>query len=54
MISEFLSLEVPHGLALVEHLDLLCVADRENMRVVCPRYIYIKKTLQNTNYINIQ
>lgn len=29
--------QVPHGLALLEHLDLVCVADRENMRVVCPR-----------------
>jgi peptidylamidoglycolate lyase len=28
---------VPHGLALMETLDLLCIADRENMRVVCPR-----------------
>ncbi|PNF36923.1 Peptidyl-alpha-hydroxyglycine alpha-amidating lyase 2 [Cryptotermes secundus] len=35
--SEFLSLQVPHGLALMETLDLLCIADRENMRVVCPR-----------------
>lgn len=34
---EFLSLQVPHGLTLLEHLDLLCIADRENMRVVCPR-----------------
>lgn len=34
---EFLSLQVPHGLTLLEHLDLVCVADRENMRVVCPR-----------------
>ncbi|XP_063225357.1 peptidyl-alpha-hydroxyglycine alpha-amidating lyase 2-like [Bacillus rossius redtenbacheri] len=34
---EFLSLHVPHSLALVESLDLLCIADRENMRVVCPR-----------------
>ncbi|XP_067002110.2 peptidyl-alpha-hydroxyglycine alpha-amidating lyase 2 [Anabrus simplex] len=33
---EFLSLQVPHGLALLEHLDVLCVADRENMRVTCP------------------
>ncbi|XP_075216456.1 peptidyl-alpha-hydroxyglycine alpha-amidating lyase 2-like [Lycorma delicatula] len=32
---EFLSLEVPHGLALLEERDLLCVADRENMRVAC-------------------
>uniref|UniRef100_A0AAG5DKJ7 peptidylamidoglycolate lyase n=1 Tax=Anopheles atroparvus TaxID=41427 RepID=A0AAG5DKJ7_ANOAO len=34
---EFLSLQVPHGLTLLEHLDMVCVADRENMRVVCPR-----------------
>uniref|UniRef100_A0A336LKU6 peptidylamidoglycolate lyase n=1 Tax=Culicoides sonorensis TaxID=179676 RepID=A0A336LKU6_CULSO len=34
---EFLSLQVPHGLTLLEHLDLLCIADRENMRVVCPK-----------------
>lgn len=34
---EFLSLQVPHGLTLLEHLDLICIADRENMRVVCPR-----------------
>lgn len=36
---EFLSLQVPHGLTLLEHLDLVCIADRENMRVVCPRYV---------------
>lgn len=34
---EFLSLQVPHGLTLLEHLDILCIADRENMRVVCPK-----------------
>lgn len=34
---EFLSLQVPHGLALLEKLDILCIADRENMRVVCPK-----------------
>jgi peptidylamidoglycolate lyase len=34
---EFLSLQVPHSLTLLEHLDLLCIADRENMRVVCPK-----------------
>lgn len=34
---EFLSLQVPHGITLLEHLDLICVADRENMRVVCPK-----------------
>ncbi|XP_018325193.2 peptidyl-alpha-hydroxyglycine alpha-amidating lyase 2 [Agrilus planipennis] len=36
-LPEFLSLVVPHALALIESLDLICVADRENMRVVCPR-----------------
>ncbi|KAH1007488.1 hypothetical protein HUJ04_004713 [Dendroctonus ponderosae] len=35
--SEFLSLQVPHSLALIESTDRLCIADRENMRVVCPR-----------------
>ncbi|KAL1513656.1 hypothetical protein ABEB36_003041 [Hypothenemus hampei] len=35
--AEFLSLQVPHSLALIESIDRLCVADRENMRVVCPR-----------------
>lgn len=35
--AEFLSLNVPHGLALLESLDLLCIADRENSQVVCPR-----------------
>ncbi|XP_060533454.1 peptidyl-alpha-hydroxyglycine alpha-amidating lyase 2-like isoform X2 [Cylas formicarius] len=34
---DFLSLQVPHSLALVESIDRLCIADRENMRVVCPR-----------------
>nr|CAD7426830.1 unnamed protein product [Timema monikensis] len=34
---EFLSLQVPHSLTLLEPLDLLCIADRENMRVACPR-----------------
>ncbi|GLH08197.1 Peptidyl-alpha-hydroxyglycine alpha-amidating lyase 2 [Gryllus bimaculatus] len=29
-------LRVPHALALLEGADLLCVADRENRRVVCP------------------
>lgn len=35
--KEFLSLQIPHGLALIESMDRLCVADRENMRVTCPR-----------------
>jgi len=34
---EFLSLQVPHGITLLENLDLICIADRENMRVVCPK-----------------
>lgn len=37
MHSEFLSLNVPHGLTLLEPYDLLCIADRENSQVVCPR-----------------
>lgn len=32
---EFLSLQVPHSLTLMEQYDLLCIADRENMRVIC-------------------
>ncbi|KAK3933284.1 Peptidyl-alpha-hydroxyglycine alpha-amidating lyase 2 [Frankliniella fusca] len=31
-----LQLQVPHSVALLERLDMVCVADRENMRVVCP------------------
>jgi len=27
--------QIPHSIALAEDLDLLCVADRENMRVLC-------------------
>ncbi|KAG5881403.1 hypothetical protein JTB14_008916 [Gonioctena quinquepunctata] len=34
---EFLSLQIPHALALIEPMDRLCVADRENKRVTCPR-----------------
>ncbi|KAJ8978831.1 hypothetical protein NQ317_010831 [Molorchus minor] len=34
---EFLSLQIPHSLALIESMDRLCVADRENKRVTCPR-----------------
>lgn len=30
-------LQVPHALALIEPMDRLCVADRENRRVTCPR-----------------
>ncbi|KAJ8933900.1 hypothetical protein NQ318_011916 [Aromia moschata] len=35
--TEFLNLQVPHSLALIEPTDRLCVADRENKRVTCPR-----------------
>lgn len=35
MFTEFLSLQIPHSLALMEQYDLLCIADRENMRVTC-------------------
>lgn len=35
--EEPLSLQVPHQITLMEDLDRLCIADRENMRVVCPR-----------------
>lgn len=35
VLLEFLSLQVPHSLALLEQHDLLCIADREDMRVVC-------------------
>ncbi|XP_012263323.2 peptidyl-alpha-hydroxyglycine alpha-amidating lyase 2 [Athalia rosae] len=34
--GEFLSLQVPHGLAILPDLDVVCIADRENMRVTCP------------------
>lgn len=37
MLLEFLSLQVPHGITLIETMDRLCVADRENMRITCPR-----------------
>ncbi|XP_049814763.1 peptidyl-alpha-hydroxyglycine alpha-amidating lyase 2-like [Schistocerca nitens] len=42
--NEFLSLQVPHGLALLPHRDLLCIADRDNMRVVCPRAGLVGRT----------
>ncbi|XP_074036840.1 peptidyl-alpha-hydroxyglycine alpha-amidating lyase 2 isoform X2 [Leptinotarsa decemlineata] len=35
--SEFLTLQIPHALALIEPMDRLCIADRENKRVTCPR-----------------
>ena len=35
LLLEFLSLQVPHSLALLEQHDLVCIADREDMRVVC-------------------
>jgi len=36
-VTEPLALKVPHGLAMIESLDLLCIADREHMRVMCLR-----------------
>lgn len=36
-VSESWTLNVPHSVTLLEHLDLVCVADRENMRIVCPK-----------------
>lgn len=35
--SDTLTLNVPHSVTLLEHLDIVCVADRENMRIVCPK-----------------
>ncbi|XP_066253629.1 peptidyl-alpha-hydroxyglycine alpha-amidating lyase 2-like isoform X2 [Euwallacea similis] len=35
--SDVILLQVPHSLALIETMDRLCIADRESMRVVCPR-----------------
>lgn len=37
IFTESLPLSVPHGLALFEKLDRICIADREHRRVVCPR-----------------
>ncbi|KAK6625855.1 hypothetical protein RUM43_006154 [Polyplax serrata] len=34
--EELLPLKIPHSITLLQDLDLLCIADRENMRVVCP------------------
>ncbi|XP_039278160.1 peptidyl-alpha-hydroxyglycine alpha-amidating lyase 2-like [Nilaparvata lugens] len=33
--QEFLSLQVPHSVTLLEQRDLLCIADRDDMRVAC-------------------
>lgn len=35
--SETLTLNLPHSVTLLENLDIVCVADRENMRIVCPK-----------------
>ncbi|KAJ0174145.1 hypothetical protein K1T71_010291 [Dendrolimus kikuchii] len=37
MYEDSLNLNVPHSVTLLEHLDIVCVADRENMRIVCLR-----------------
>lgn len=43
---------VPHGLALLEKHDRICIADRENMRVVCPRAgLYITSDRNNEDQI---
>lgn len=52
--TEFLSLQVPHGLALMEHWDRVCVADRENMRVVCPRAGLYSKINEPSTALTIQ
>lgn len=51
---EFLSLQVPHSLALMEHWDRVCVADRENMRVVCPRAGLYSKINEPSTALTIQ
>lgn len=33
--SDTLTLNLPHSVTLIESLDNVCVADRENMRIVC-------------------
>lgn len=35
--SDTLTLNLPHSVTLLEHLDNVCVADRENMRIVCAK-----------------
>lgn len=35
--SDTLTLNLPHSVTLLEHLDIVCVADRENMRIVCAK-----------------
>lgn len=37
MNQDYLPLNVPHSITLLQELDLICIADRENMRIVCPR-----------------
>lgn len=33
--EELLPLKVPHSITLIQDLDVICIADRENMKVVC-------------------
>lgn len=35
--SDTMTLNLPHSVTLLENLDIVCVADRENMRIVCPK-----------------
>ncbi|XP_015524805.2 peptidyl-alpha-hydroxyglycine alpha-amidating lyase 2 [Neodiprion lecontei] len=51
--GEFLSLQVPHGLALLPELDVVCIADRENMRVTCPN-VGLKRSRTRSPPLTIQ
>ncbi|XP_041984637.1 peptidyl-alpha-hydroxyglycine alpha-amidating lyase 2-like [Aricia agestis] len=35
--NNFLGLNLPHGITLLEQIDRVCIADRENMRIICPK-----------------
>uniref|UniRef100_A0A8D9AYQ2 Peptidyl-alpha-hydroxyglycine alpha-amidating lyase 2 n=1 Tax=Cacopsylla melanoneura TaxID=428564 RepID=A0A8D9AYQ2_9HEMI len=50
---EHLSLAIPHGVTLLEHHDLLCIADRENRRVTCVS-AELRSPGQYSRSINIQ
>ncbi|KAK4885477.1 hypothetical protein RN001_001748 [Aquatica leii] len=49
-----LSLAVPHHTALIESLDRICVADRENKRVVCPSSELRTNKQSSTQALTIQ
>lgn len=52
--QEFMTLRIPHSITLLQDLDLLCIADRENMRVVCPRAGLQGSPLETGPVLNIQ